>query len=78
MTLGEEAGGFGIGIGISIGIGIGISVATSELKCSTILCLTVLFADPAVFGVFGVALFKRAGGKAGWCLLKRVEYELGI
>jgi hypothetical protein len=52
MTLGKEAGGIeigiGIGIGIDIGIGIGISVATSELKCSTILCLTVLFADPAV------------------------------
>jgi hypothetical protein len=45
MTLGEEAGGFGIGIGIGIGIDIDTSVATSELKCSTILCLTVLFAD---------------------------------
>ena len=48
MTLGEEAGGIGIEIGIGIGIGIGISVATSKLKCSTILCLAMLFADPAV------------------------------
>ena len=44
MTLGEEAGGIGIGIGIDIDT----SVATSELRCLTILCLTVLFADPAV------------------------------
>ena len=44
ITLGEEAGGIGIGIGIDIDT----SVATSELRCLTILCLTVLFADPAV------------------------------
>ena len=46
--VGRGGRGFRFGIGIGIGIDIDISVAASELKCSTILCWTVLFADPAV------------------------------